>query len=302
MSEDQHRPAQRRAPERGVLAIIRAIQAGELKPTSLDKREKRQVVEHLVAEGYSVPEAADVLKVSERTITRIRKRVRESNALNADPRRTAQMAGVIVQQAEVAAARFRRIHSDPKSDPSTRLDAARACWQVYREMILALQALGLVDAAPRPSAESWRLQVTPEELDSELQHIRAVAALPPGPSETSPNDIVSPPAAASEPAAPSAPASSSTPFLTTTQPGPTAAKDPPVAAEAGWEITEQILNGPDAPSPSSTDPPPKATSRSRFGPPVQQPLPEAPPPAPPGDVPSGVHGGSEPRIDPAPGP
>lgn len=195
MNRDNHKRSKPKAPERGVLALIRSIQASELKPSSLGMIERRNIVEHLTAEGFPVPEIADVLKVSERTVTRIRKRIRESNALNIDPHRTAQMAGMILQQAEVAAARFRRVASDSKVDASARTEAARSCWRTYRELIQTLQSLGYVGMAvahPGARMPPQASEFNPEDLEAELTHIRNVARLSVSPPAEDPKAPPSP--------------------------------------------------------------------------------------------------------------
>lgn len=55
-----------------MLETIQRLRAGDLRASMLDSEDRRACVEHLTAEGYSVAETAQVLGVSDRTISRDR--------------------------------------------------------------------------------------------------------------------------------------------------------------------------------------------------------------------------------------
>ncbi len=58
--------------ERPILELIRQIKAGSVAPQHIATAERQACVMHLSAEGLSVPEIAQVLQRSDRTITRDR--------------------------------------------------------------------------------------------------------------------------------------------------------------------------------------------------------------------------------------
>ncbi len=73
--------------EERTFALMKQIQSGQLDPKCIGTTSRRQVVMTMINDGYSTAEIAEILKVSDRTIERDRKAIRESNAVTRDPRR-----------------------------------------------------------------------------------------------------------------------------------------------------------------------------------------------------------------------
>ncbi len=121
-----------RESERSVLDLIRGLQAGSTSGASLTPGDRRRCVEHLSAEGYSAAEISEILKVSQRTIARDRTVIRQHNALERDPKLTAEMVGYLVQQAEQGVGRIRRVIRDSHTSPGVKIDGERACWLISR--------------------------------------------------------------------------------------------------------------------------------------------------------------------------
>lgn len=140
-------------PERGppspALSLIRAIQQGSRSPLGLDPEERQRCVEHLTAEGYSTAEIAEILQVSERTVARDRAVVRSRNALERDPKLAAEMVGHLVNQAELAVGRIRRIGRDKQVNPAVRVEAERSCWTIWKELVERMQSLGYLPTSAR---------------------------------------------------------------------------------------------------------------------------------------------------------
>ena len=130
------------------LSLIRAIREGAISPTGLNPEDRGRCVEHLSAEGYSVVEISEILKVSERTIARDRAAIRQHNALKRDPKLTAEMVGYLVQQAEQAVGRIRRVTRDARTSAAVKIDGERACWLTSKELVERLQSLGYLPTAP----------------------------------------------------------------------------------------------------------------------------------------------------------
>ncbi|MBS0186651.1 MAG: hypothetical protein JSS51_01185 [Planctomycetes bacterium] len=134
---------------RSAIALLRDIQAGILGGSSLAVADRRRIVEHLNLEGYSVQEIAEVLKISDRTITRDRTAIREQNAIKADPKLVGQAVGNMVAQAEASVARLRRIARDKSTPASARVEAEVGAWRVTLECTQSLQKLGYLPTAPQ---------------------------------------------------------------------------------------------------------------------------------------------------------
>lgn len=148
MKMDEHSNA---APEssESVLSIIRKLHSGELEAKSLGADDRRRCGEHMVGEGYSTVEIAEVLKVSERTIARDRAATRQANALKRDPAFASEMAGNLVRHADLAVSRIRRVTRDRDTPPNVKVDGERACWTINRELVQSLQELGHLPKAPQ---------------------------------------------------------------------------------------------------------------------------------------------------------
>lgn len=134
--------------ERTVLSLIRDVREGRMSGMMLHRDDRLRVVEHLTAEGYTGPEIAEVLKVSERTVIRDRIAVRELNALLPSTELVGQVVGHFVRAAEQATGRLRRIGREAGIKPAEKIEAERVAWQVQREVVVTLQGLGYLPTAP----------------------------------------------------------------------------------------------------------------------------------------------------------
>ena len=161
------------ASERSVLGTIRLLHSGDLSGASLSTQDRRRVVEHLWSEGYSVPETSDILKVSERTVQRDRRSIREANAVERTPALVGETVGALMRHAEGSVARLRRIARERDAEASTRIDAERASWEILKEMTEMLQALSYLPTAAQEVRGQVTHTVAPsfEQLRAELDQI-----------------------------------------------------------------------------------------------------------------------------------
>jgi transposase len=167
------------ATTRNVIDIIRQIKSGSLNPSDLSKIERRMCIKHLGAEGLAVPEIAQVLGVSDRTVARDRKSIHEGQALEHDPRMASRMAGRLVNEAEVVMQRLRRISRDRETPPAIRVDVEKTCFGVLVGLTERLQSLGyLPTAAQRIEADLRHESVmvpTHKEIKLELDRLEVIA-------------------------------------------------------------------------------------------------------------------------------
>lgn len=132
---------------KGVLEIIRDIKNTSLDPKSLSSEDRRACVMHLGIEGLAVPEIAQILKVSDRTIARDRKAIQEANAIEHDPELAGRFAGRLVAEAETCITRIRRVTRDKKSPHSVKVDGERGCFEILDKLAGRLQSLGFLPTA-----------------------------------------------------------------------------------------------------------------------------------------------------------
>ena len=133
--------------ERGVLEMIRQIKTGALDPKALSTEDRQTCVMHLGSEGLSVPEIAQVLKRSERTIARDRKAIQEANAIEHDPKLAGQFAGRLVAEAETCIARIRRVTRDKDAPHAVKVDGEKGCYEILSDLTSRLQSLGYLPTA-----------------------------------------------------------------------------------------------------------------------------------------------------------
>lgn len=157
---------------KGVLATIKQIQSGVLAPNTLGVEARRRCVEHLTAEGVSVPEMANLLSVSERTISRDRAEIHKANALKQDPELAGQVAGRLMIEAERCVGRIRRVTREANAPHAVRVDGERQVYSILSQMTERLQSLGyLPEAARRVEADvAHRLEgvLTDVEIQAEI--------------------------------------------------------------------------------------------------------------------------------------
>lgn len=158
--------------------MIRALQAGELAGNNLGIGDRRRCVEHLSAEGYVVPEIAEILKLSERTIARDREAIRAANSVARGPKLLGEMVGYLLRQAESSIARMKRLGRDRETPPDVRLNAERGCWAVAKETVETLQSLGYLPTAQQTIAAelTYRFEVEPDYagMQQELERLEGI--------------------------------------------------------------------------------------------------------------------------------
>ena len=129
------------------LSLLQKIQAGTVDPKCIRPAERRLIVSYLMADGYSTTDMAQILKVSDRSIERDKKAIRETNALAADPELVEQMVGRLVCEAELSIQRIRKTARDKNTPQAVRIEAEHRCYQIVSDMITSLQHLGYLPIA-----------------------------------------------------------------------------------------------------------------------------------------------------------
>ncbi len=167
-----------RDTEERTLSLLQKIQAGTVDPRCIRPAERRLLVSYLIADGYSTADIAQILKVSDRSIERDRKAIREANALAAGPELVEQMVGRLVCEAELSVQRMRKAARDKEIPPAVRIDAEHRCYQIVSDMIASLQRLGYLPiAAQRLQADfTHNIGQIPDfdQMQAEVQRLRQI--------------------------------------------------------------------------------------------------------------------------------
>lgn len=129
------------------ITLVRDLQSGKISASSLSTEARQVCVEYLGNEGYSVGEIAEVLKISIRTIHRDRDQIKAAHAVGFTPDIAEQQVGQLVQHADQAVQRLRRIAREKDCPHAARVEAVRGTWTVVKELTELLQHLGYLPTA-----------------------------------------------------------------------------------------------------------------------------------------------------------
>ena len=169
-------PHDSKSAGRGVLQTIREIKQGSLDPKQLSPEDRRACVGHVIAEGLTVVETAQLFKVADRTITRDRKALEEDGAIDRDPRLAGVVAGRLIAEADLCMQRIRRATREKGAPHAVRVEGERVCFAIFSDLAQRLQSLGYLPTAAQEltGTISHTLDDIPsfEETEREIKHMR----------------------------------------------------------------------------------------------------------------------------------
>jgi DNA-binding CsgD family transcriptional regulator len=143
--------------ERSAIELLQEINSGMTDPKSLDKQSRQRCVELLIAEGYSYAHVGQVLKCSEKTISRDIKNIRERNALVPNVEFAKQFIGTIFQKSISHHGFLVRVARSKDVSASEKIQAEYAAWKILKDTVDVFQSLGY-------------LPLKPKELTGDLYH------------------------------------------------------------------------------------------------------------------------------------
>ena len=179
-TQEDHQPSDNthRGTEERTLSLLQKIQAGTVDPKCIRPAERRQIVSYLMADGYSTAEIARILKVSDRSIERDKKAIRETNALAADPELVEQMVGRLVCEAELSIQRIRKAAHDKTTPQAVKVDAEHRCYQIASDMIASMRHLGYLPTATSKLQADFTHNIgqIPDftQMQTEVQRLRQI--------------------------------------------------------------------------------------------------------------------------------
>lgn len=135
------------APQTGLgrsMELLGKVKAGTLPGDLLAPGDRQLLVILLSADGLSTAEIAQILKVSDRSVERDRRAIREGSAIPKDPKLVGQMVGRLMAEAELSVQRIRRVARERDVDPSVKVDAEHRCFQIVRDLVQSLQRVGYI--------------------------------------------------------------------------------------------------------------------------------------------------------------
>jgi len=169
------------------IALLQKIKNGQFEANSIEKAERMLLVPFLMAEGKSTAEIAHLLKVSDRTIERDKKALREEIAITKNPKLVEQMVGMLVYESELSVQRLRKVQQDKDASPADKIEAERTNNQNRYQLFKMMQSLGyLPTAAQKIEADLTHraaLSLTLEEIQLEAERVKKI-------QESLPADVI----------------------------------------------------------------------------------------------------------------
>jgi len=160
------------------LDILQGIKDGTTDPISLSSNQRKLIVPFLVAEGQSTAEIAHLLKVSDRTIERDKKTIREENAISQDPELVRIIAGRLVDEAQVCIQRIRKFQRDSNCPPAAKIEGEKGCFHIVNSLAERLQSMGYLPiAAKKVEADLTHHaegDLSFDEITSEVQRMQHI--------------------------------------------------------------------------------------------------------------------------------
>jgi IS30 family transposase len=131
------------------MQLLQEINSGTTDPKLLDKQSRQQCVEMLVTEGYTRFQIAQLLKRSEKTISRDLREVRQRNELTPNVEFAKQLVGEVYNKAMVHHNYLMRLTRARDTSTSEKIQSELAAWRIIRELIERLQSLGYLPSKPK---------------------------------------------------------------------------------------------------------------------------------------------------------
>ena len=171
------------------LALLQKIKDGQFEANSIEKAERKLLVRFLMAEGKSTAEIAHLLKVSDRTIERDKKALREEIAITKNPKLVEQMVGMLVYESELSVQRLRKVQRDKDASPADKIEAERTSNQNRCQLFKMMQSLGyLPTAAKRIEADLTHHSASSGTLEELMLEAKRVIQI----QESLPADVIKP--------------------------------------------------------------------------------------------------------------
>jgi len=135
--------------ERPTLSIIQDIKSGSISVKALDKETRIPYVEILLSEGCSVPQIAQALDRSEKTIRRDIVQIRENFFKSMDKDFAKRTIGNLLMKAEAHSSFLMRLARSREGSVGERVQAEYLAWKTTDELARLLQNMGVLPLKPK---------------------------------------------------------------------------------------------------------------------------------------------------------
>jgi len=156
-------------PERSVIELLQEISSGLLDPKLLDASSRQRCTQALKDEGRTLPQIANFLHCSERTVRRDWKALKDQNAITADTEFSKQTIGELNRQATIHISYLMRIARDKGTTTAEKIQAEFAAWRVLKEYVEKLQTTGYLPLKPTAFVGNFYHNEEPEKSPEEMR-------------------------------------------------------------------------------------------------------------------------------------
>jgi DNA-binding CsgD family transcriptional regulator len=151
--------------EQAALKTIQDINSGRVDPNLLDRETRRECVVVLVGEGYSHSHIAQIMKRSEKTISRDLIDIRKKNAFSPSVEFVKETVGEFITKARIHASYLMRIAREKDSSAASRAGAEYLAWKVTKELVEKMQTLGYLPLKPQEVIGHFLHQAEPDTIE-----------------------------------------------------------------------------------------------------------------------------------------
>lgn len=152
--------------------LLQQINTGLVDPKLLDPTSRQRCIEVLVAEGYTVPNIAQVLKRSEKTIGRDLKDIQSRHALSPDVEFAKQLIGQVFQKAMNHHDHLVRLARTQGATVGEKVLAEASAWKVLKELVERLQDLGYLPSKPEQVSGDIYHHIVNEEGGESYEQVK----------------------------------------------------------------------------------------------------------------------------------
>ncbi|MDD5774413.1 MAG: hypothetical protein PHS64_00560 [Candidatus Omnitrophica bacterium] len=135
--------------EKSVIQLLQEIHSGQVNPRVFDKPSRQMCVDFLKLEGYTNAQIAQVLKCSERTVTRDISDIQDRHKMRPNPDFVMKFIGDVFRKAMHHHDSFLHLARAKETSVCDKIQAELAAWKVLKELVDKLQSLGYLPLRPQ---------------------------------------------------------------------------------------------------------------------------------------------------------
>ena len=158
--------------ERSAMQLLQDINSGIIDPKQLDKPSRQRCIELLIAEGYTYSQISQVLKISEKTISRDVKEIKARNELTPNIEFAKQFIGEVFQKAMNSHSFLIRLARSKDATNPEKIQAEFAAWRLLKELVERMQLLGYLPLRPQQVVGDVFHHMSAEEGGETLEEVK----------------------------------------------------------------------------------------------------------------------------------